>query len=167
MTDTAERLLRDSPPKKRTRVSKEQEALQRQHFSEYLTWRQMRDRCFNPSSHDYHKYGGRGITVCEEWRHSFVTFFTDMGPRPDGLTIERINNDGNYDPENCRWATVKEQARNTRFTRHITFAGKTMCMKDWAKHLGLSYTAFRERVAKWPIEKAISFPYQKDQCRGN
>ncbi len=79
----------------------------------YISWRNMRQRCQNPNHPDYEDYGGRGIKVCKRWK-DFVNFLTDMGERPEGLTLDRINNDGNYEPDNCRWATLKQQAQNQR-----------------------------------------------------
>jgi len=81
---------------------------------EHRVWRGMLSRCHNPNDTGHHKYGGRGITVCDRWRASFVNFLTDMGQRPDGKSIDRINNDGNYEPTNCRWATASEQMQNRR-----------------------------------------------------
>lgn len=92
---------------------------------EHKTWHSMRSRCFNPKNAAYHDYGGRGITVCAEWKNSFWTFLEDMGRRPDpSLTLDRINNDGNYEPGNCRWATRLEQSKNKRPAKPHTW--KTM-----------------------------------------
>jgi hypothetical protein len=81
---------------------------------EYRSWSSMKQRCSNPKIPKYHLYGGRGITICDHWRSSFANFFADMGPRPPGTTLDRIDADGHYEPSNCRWGTVLEQRHNRR-----------------------------------------------------
>ncbi len=105
---------------------------------EYQVWVDMRNRCISPRCKNYINYGGRGITVCDRWS-SFTSFLQDMGPRPSGrLSIERIDNERGYSPDNCRWATYREQLRNTRRTFFIEHDGRRMCVTDWAKELGIS-----------------------------
>lgn len=87
--------------------------------TEYEIWAGMRQRCLNPKHHAWKHYGGRGIKICERWSE-FANFFADMGRRPKGKSLDRINNDGNYEPDNCRWATRREQAQNTRRTKHAS-----------------------------------------------
>lgn len=124
----------------------------------YQSWNQMIQRCTNPNNKEYFNYGGRGITVCEEWLE-FKNFNDDMmkGWKP-GLTIERINKNGNYNPENCKWATRKEQARNRRNNLYLTYNNKTRLLIEWSKETGISYTTLWIRIYKlsWSIKKTLT-----------
>lgn len=136
------------------------------HPSEYGSWNAMKDRCNNANSTAYARYGGRGISHDPSWA-DFVNFFNDMGEKPDPkMELERIDNEGNYCKENCRWATRKEQTRNRggkRATRLYTFDGKTMCIADWAKEIGLTPQSLQKRLNKgWPLELALS-PEKRDK----
>lgn len=124
---------------------------------EYNIWLAMIQRCVNPNNPSYHHYGGRGITVCESWR-KFENFWSDMcdGYEPH-LTIERINNDAEYSPENCRWATREEQAENKRTSKLYEFAGQMMSIKQWAIRLGISRKTLSERIRRgWGMERALT-----------
>jgi hypothetical protein len=123
----------------------------------YNVWRAMRQRCLNPKKRLYHNYGGRGITVCERW-NSFANFASDMGPCPPGHTLDRIDNDGPYEPSNCRWATRSQQQRNRRNVRPLTFQGRTMLISDWAKELGIDSNTIQARIDNygWSVERALS-----------
>src|SRR6266849_4946256 len=101
----------------------------------YMAWLSMRKRCMNPRNKYFHRYGGRGIKVCKRW-DNYSLFLSDMGEVPSGLTLDRKNNDGNYEPGNCRWATKKEQSHNSSRAKKITFGGKTLCVREWEHHLG-------------------------------
>jgi hypothetical protein len=123
-------------------------------------WRAMKTRCSNPRASNYAIYGGRGITVCQAWCDSYEQFLTDMGKCPDGCSIDRIDNSGNYEPGNCRWATRAEQNRNRRDNVMLTFSGKTMCLTDWASHLGMLERTLRNRIKHygWSTEEALTVP---------
>jgi hypothetical protein len=123
----------------------------------FAVWSNMKQRCLRPSHPLYYLYGARGITVCERWL-KYENFLADMGKRPPGqLTIERIDNDGPYSPENCRWATYKEQANNRRNTKFLTFQGETRPVQEWIEQLGLPASTVWNRIARgWPTEKVLS-----------
>lgn len=124
--------------------------------NEYWIWQGMKQRCLNPKEESYNNYGGRGITVCDRWLHSFDSFIKDMGACPSGLTIERNNVNGNYEPGNCRWATRREQMNNMRRNRKFTHEGKTMTMAEWARVLNTPYARLRERIKRgMSFEEAI------------
>jgi hypothetical protein len=126
---------------------------------EHCLWVEMRQRCENPKQISFPNYGGRGIVVCERWQ-TFENFFADMGKRPPGMTIERINNSKGYEPSNCCWATRKEQARNRRSSRLLTFAGVTKTVAQWGEICPVNARALSVRINQlhWPIEKALTTP---------
>lgn len=124
-----------------------------------MAWISLRDRCGNPNNKEFRNYGGRGIKVCERWLNSFENFLTDMGKRPPGMSIERDDVNGDYEPNNCRWATAGEQARNKRNNRIFCYDGLTMTMTDWAAHLGVSLqTLNSRRRAGWSVERILAVP---------
>lgn len=126
----------------------------------YRTWQGMKRRCYNPKCSEYKYYGARGITICDRWLDSFDAFFADMGPRPVGHSIDRIDNDLGYAPENCRWATPGVQRRNQRACFYIEHAGRRMVLRDWAQEVGISELTLWSRIRKrgWSIEKALTTP---------
>lgn len=129
------------------------------HTTEYAVWDNMKARCFNPNNSNYPRYGGRGITVCDEWKDSFESFYADMGPKPAGCSLDRINNDGNYCKENCRWADSVTQANNKSNNRMLSAFGKTQTMANWARDCGLTSNCLESRLKHgWGIEKALTTP---------
>jgi hypothetical protein len=128
---------------------------------EHRVWRGMISRCEIPSATGYKRYGGRGIAVCDRWRNSFSAFFDDMGAAPSlKHSIERNRLDGNYEPDNCRWATRKEQHRNTRRSRVLEFQGESKTIVEWCEQLGLAYWRTHSRIHKlgWSTERALTEP---------
>ena len=123
----------------------------------YSVWAAMKQRCLNPNHPHYKDWGGRGITVCERWL-SFDNFLADMGEKPPKMQIDRIDNDGNYEPENCRWASPKQQLLNTRRTRLVTFNGQTKALSEWADELGINRSTLYKRINRsgWTPEDALA-----------
>ncbi|WP_157509585.1 hypothetical protein [Leifsonia sp. Root4] len=126
----------------------------------YNVWAEMKQRCANPRKHNYSRYGGRGVRVCARWLDSFAAFEADMGPRPDGFTLDRIDNDGPYSPENCRWASMRDQARNKRSNRRLELDGESLTVADWATRTGVPSAVIRQRIDKhkWSVSDALMTP---------
>lgn len=123
---------------------------------EYNTWGQMIQRCQNPKAQQYKNYGGRGIKVCERWR-DFPNFFADMGYKPEGLSLDRINNDGDYEPSNCRWANFKEQMNNRRRTIMIEYQGKKIPISELSELTGIKRKVINSRIKSgYSIEQITS-----------
>ena len=116
-------------------------------------------RCTNPKSVGWSRYGGRGIKICQRWLDSPENFVNDMGNPPPGMTLERVNLDGDYEPSNCIWATRTHQARNRRSNRLITFGGQTKCVAEWSEITGLPVYAIINRLnGKWSAEETLTLP---------
>lgn len=130
----------------------------------YKLWRNMHARCINPAHIAYKNYGARGITVCKRWS-SFDNFRADVSPRPDGLTLERIDNSKGYSPSNCRWASRKEQNTNKRTNRMLTVWGETQMLAEWARRLGTKPTTIWLRLEKygWSVTDACTVPVRKKE----
>ena len=124
----------------------------------YGCWINMKQRCFNENHPWFKLWGGRGITVCQRWL-KFENFLADMGPKPEGLSIERINNDGNYEPGNCRWSTREDQDKNRRDVRLVTRDGLTLSLYQWSKRIfGNTGTLPQRLRSGWPLEQAMTYP---------
>ncbi len=137
----------------------------RLHTKEYNNWQAKMQRCYNPKHKYYKDYGGRGIKVCEQW-HTFENFYADVGDIPKGMTLDRIDNDGDYEPENWRFATQGEQMNNTRRNVHITYNGETKTVTQWAKDLNMSAATLRYRLIApgWTTELALTTPVRKSNA---
>lgn len=130
---------------------------------EHKIWVEMRQRCNNPNSQSYDRYGGRGIKVCSAWEDSFQAFIADMGARSAGQSLDRIDNDKGYGPGNCRWASRTEQQRNTSRNIMLSYNGVTQCVSAWAKQLNYTDKLIWNRLnnLNWSVEKALSTPPRK------
>jgi hypothetical protein len=126
----------------------------------YRSWRAMKERCYNSNNKEFHRYGKKGISVDPAWEDSFEQFFTDMGERPKGKTLDRIDGTKGYEPGNCRWATYREQKLNQYVTKYYEFEGKRMVLGDWAKETGIPEQALYMRLnrSKWTLEDALTIP---------
>jgi hypothetical protein len=124
---------------------------------EWLAWNRMIGRCYRPGASNYKHYGARGIRVCDRWRHDFTTFLADMGSRPVGYSLGRIDNDGDYTPENCRWETTAQQNANRSNTAVVTVGGRKLRLFDLARSRGILYATLRHRlvVQKQCLEVAL------------
>jgi hypothetical protein len=125
---------------------------------EYYCWIHMKARCLNPNNTAYHNYGERGISICERWSSSFLNFLSDMGNMPSRKhTIDRIDNNGDYTPDNCRWVTRKYQQRNRRNTVYVTFNGETKSAAEWSEITGIKRHTIVTRIKRgWTPEDAIT-----------
>lgn len=135
------------------------------HLPGYNTWKGIVGRCHDPNNKYFDRYGGRGITVCDRWRESVQAFLDDMGAPPaKGYSLDRIDNDGNYEPANCRWATAREQNRNQRTNRYVTAFGERLLLCEWAERNGIPSTRIWTRITElgWTPEDAVSVT---ERCR--
>lgn len=122
----------------------------------YESWKRMIQRCCNSKNHSYSAYGSKGIKVCDRWR-DFNNFYSDMGERLPGMTLDRIDVNGHYEPGNCRWSDQWTQQNNRRNNRKITFNGITLTVSEWSRKLGISENTLRSRIRQgWEVEKALS-----------
>lgn len=130
----------------------------------YMAWQNMRARCNRKSAREYNNYGGRGIKVCDEWLHNYEAFkgWAIKNGYSEELTLDRINVDGNYCPENCRWITNKEQQNNKRNNVLYTYNGETKTLAEWSENLGICYKTLQKRIRNWGVEKAFTTPIKTE-----
>lgn len=138
----------------------------KRHTRIYSIWLNMKTRCYNKNNNYYEYYGRRGIKICNEWRDSFQAFYDwamENGYQ-DGLTIDRVDTNSNYEPSNCRWTDRKQQSRNRRNNKKYTINGETHCLSEWCEILNLNYKKVKGRlyVCHWPIEKALELEDSND-----
>lgn len=124
---------------------------------EYNSWTGMVQRCTNPNNPRWNRYGGRGIKVSERWRAAFESFLLDMGPRPKGTTLDRVDNNGNYELSNCRWAEPRDQSNNTNITLKLEYQGSVKPASEWSRVLGIDHNTLLYRIRRgWSVDRALS-----------
>lgn len=131
----------------------------------YECWRAMRKRCLNPATGNFKEYGGRGIKVCERWLNSFDNFLADMGERPPGTSLDRIDNNGNYEPANCRWATPKTQATNRRNSITVQYDGREISLGEYAAIRGVKYHSLHARITRCDMTPEAAADHLSDLPR--
>lgn len=136
---------------------------------EYKIWSNIKSRCFNPKSTGFKYYGGRGMTMCDTWAHSFEQFYKDMGPRPwENATIDRVDVNQGYTPENCRWASYQEQANNTQDNHQLTHDGETHTISEWARKLNIKPNTIYYRIKRgWSVAEALEFTPKEENKERN
>ena len=128
----------------------------------YRCWQDMKQRCLNPNAQAFKDYGARGITVCKAWEESFANFLADMGEAPEGMSLDRINNELGYSPENCRWANQKQQNRNHRGCVFIEYLGEKKTIIEWSEQTGINEKTLHARFVKgWPVDQI----FRKEKTR--
>lgn len=132
----------------------------------YFAWRNMKSRCYNTNHVGYKNYGARGIVVCEEWLNNYDKFFEDMGEAKPSMSLDRIDSNGPYCKENCKWSTVGEQLNNQRRNHVITYNNKTQNLNQWAKELNIRIDTLANRIKRMPLEKALVSGYLKQWKHG-
>lgn len=136
------------------------------HSKTYKIWKSIKYRCLNKKCEFYRIYGGRGITICDRWKNSFENFYADMGECPSGFSIERMNNGGNYEPSNCKWASNFEQGRNKRTNTYIEFNGERKIIADWSLSTGISNAVIYSRIRNnWDVKDALTVKVDRNNRR--
>lgn len=166
------RLRKTGDPDKITRKeSVDKNTINKQYPREYKSYCSMKTRCLNKNYTQYKDYGGRGIKICDRWlgKGGFECFVKDMGPRPNGCSLDRIDNNGDYCPKNCRWSTSREQSNNTRTTVKLTYGNDTKTLSDWSRVTGIPKDILycRSHQYMWPVKKVLTHPYVSKRRQKN